>query len=331
MEEYNLVPPFEERANFITAQRHLTTLSAIVDRLMSKIASLQGNAPLNATQCSIHAMEALSYLAASLRYYTYALSADEMPAYRKEATAHLPIILKCVEESLQQAQQTYTALEQPLATSPRGTRSSHIIIGTNRLDRIEREKASINERSVSAEIAHDQQVIKAMLDRPQAIKQAYDLTFTGSGRYDMHTRGKTLYYDEKKRADVLTRVLLTIGAGNLQLKHAPTDQAGATCSAYQSGLPTASFLTHGGYLLITIPRDTGDTMFNWLTQGNPSAFSFPPSLLSQKKTICTGEMAQNARSVFYNRKPMDYTVSIKKDGTVREKKLSPIKKAFFTI
>ncbi len=134
---------------------------------------------------------------------------------------------------------------------------------------------------------------------------------------------KTDLADETKRADVLKRLFLTVGASNLIVKGNR-----AWRFATENGLPIAMEIGIGPRVLIEIPKiedpAKANEFFNWLTSGSPSSGThLNPNVTDSG----TGKKALDEGKIVFTRLAATHDVTVDEHGEIKEKKLNPLKEA----
>lgn len=124
---------------------------------------------------------------------------------------------------------------------------------------------------------------------------------------------------EQMSVDVYKRALALIGSGGLQIE----SNSGAKQSAAGNNLPVSSYLSHGTRVMIEIPPDSGDTLANWLTSGDPNK-----SGMSRKQNQLE---ALGEGKIVYNRSAATHDVSIEERVNDKGEKSFSLKekKGFF--
>ncbi|NRA73540.1 MAG: hypothetical protein HRU36_02185 [Rickettsiales bacterium] len=99
---------------------------------------------------------------------------------------------------------------------------------------------------------------------------------------------KAIVEQEKRSADVYKRALVLIGASGTTA----TSPDGTTKSLAENGLPVSSYLSHGSRVMIQIPPNGGDKLFNWLTSGDTRKSGASRSQ-TQQEAIEEGKIVYN--------------------------------------
>jgi hypothetical protein len=69
---------------------------------------------------------------------------------------------------------------------------------------------------------------------------------------------------KKTGIEIYKRALMLTGSGNLQILKNKEEPI----STHENKIPNASYLAHGARIVVEIPSDSGDDLFNWLCSGN---------------------------------------------------------------
>ena len=155
--------------------------------------------------------------------------------------------------------------------------------------------------SLAEEIDRDIKATSIMLDRVKDAQKAH--------------ADKKIIKQEQESADVYKRALTLIGASGVTA----TSPDGTTKPLSENGMPVSSYLGHGARVMIQIPPNSGNMLFNWLTSGDKEK--------SGASRLQTQQGAIDENKIVYNRTAATHAIDVinTEEGTKKTRELKGFK------